>query len=123
MFTELIIDRVKQLAADKEINEMVDGEILFEWELGEPILIRPDYEEVTPLLYHNVNEFHKENVGNVIILFGDKERYTTEEYESVDDPGGELNKHDNEYETDYVKDSSYENIEASEREKSTKTPD
>ena len=108
MFTELIIDRVKQLAAGKEINKMVDGEILFEWELGEPILIRPDYEEVTPLLYHTVNEFHKENVGNVIILFGDKERYTTEEYESVDDPGGELNKHDNEYETDYVKDSSYE---------------
>ena len=36
---ESVIGRVKKLSADEGINEMVDGEILFEWNPGEPIIL------------------------------------------------------------------------------------
>ena len=36
--TKSVIDRIEQLAADKGINEMVDGEMLFERYPWEPIL-------------------------------------------------------------------------------------
>ena len=60
--TELIIYRVEKLADDKGISEMVDGEMLFEWDPREPILLLPDYEEVAPPLYHTVNEKSKGEV-------------------------------------------------------------
>ena len=69
--TELVIKLVEQISADEDINDMVDGEILFEWEPGEPILLQPDYEEVTPSLNHAVNEEPKGNSGHAVILFGE----------------------------------------------------
>ena len=54
--TKLVIGTVYLLAADEGIDEMVDGEILFEWGPVEPIFIRTDYEEVKPLLHLTVNE-------------------------------------------------------------------
>ena len=44
--TVSVIYRVEKLAADEGIN--VDGEILFEWDPGKPILLQPYYKEVTP---------------------------------------------------------------------------
>ena len=46
--TESVIDRVEKLASDKGINEMVNGDMLFEWNPGYPILLQPNYEEVIP---------------------------------------------------------------------------
>ena len=61
-FTYLIIDRLQKIAADKGIGEMVDGEMLFEWDPGEPILLQTDYQEVAPPLHHTVN---KKSTGDV----------------------------------------------------------
>ena len=40
--TESVTSRVYQLAANERINEMVDGEIIFEWNTRDPILLQPD---------------------------------------------------------------------------------
>ena len=49
---ESMIDRVEQLASDEGINEIVDGDMLFEWNPGEPILLQPYYKEVVPPSNH-----------------------------------------------------------------------
>ena len=41
--TESVIVRVEKLAGNKAINEMSDGDMLFEWKPGYPILLQPDY--------------------------------------------------------------------------------
>ena len=46
--TESVIIRVEQLDTDKGINEMLDGEMLFECNPGDPILLQPGYKEVIP---------------------------------------------------------------------------
>ena len=74
---------------------MVEGEILFEWEPGEPILLRLDYEEVTPQLHNTVNKQPKGNVGHDIIVFGEEGREIIEDNESPDDSGGEWKGQDN----------------------------
>ena len=46
--TESVIDRVEKLASDKGINEMVDEEMLFEWNPGDPVLFQHYEKEVIP---------------------------------------------------------------------------
>ena len=65
----MVIDRVEQLSAYEVIDEIVYGEVLFEWGTGEPILIRSYCEDVTPLLHPTVNEESKGNIGLDVIIF------------------------------------------------------
>ena len=50
---------------------------------------------MTPTLHHTVNEETNGDIGHYIIVFGEEERDITEDNESPDEPGGELNKQDN----------------------------
>ena len=54
--TESLIVRVDQLASDEGINEIVDGDILFEWKTGYPIILQPNYKEVIPSSNHTTND-------------------------------------------------------------------
>ena len=59
--TESVIYIVEQIAAKKGINEMVDGEMLFEWKPGDSIQFQPNYKEVIPPSNHSTNEETKGN--------------------------------------------------------------
>ena len=41
--TESVICRVNKLATDEGINEMVDGDMLSEWNPGDLIMLQPGY--------------------------------------------------------------------------------
>ena len=75
--TESVIGRVNQLAADEGINKIVDEDILFQWNPGDPIILQPNYEEVISPLNHTINEEPKGNVGRDVIVFGEEERDIT----------------------------------------------
>ena len=77
--TKLVIGRKSQFADDEGINEMVDGEMLFELDPGEPIFLQSNYEEATLPLNFSLNEEPNENVEYDVIIFGEEERYITEE--------------------------------------------
>ena len=64
---------------------MLDGDILFEWKPGDPIILKPDYKEVIPPLNHTTSEEPKGNGGHEVIIFGEEERDTTEDNTSGDD--------------------------------------
>ena len=52
---------------------MVDGDILFEWNTGDPILLQPDYKQMIPPSNQTTNEEPKVNVGDYFIVFVNKE--------------------------------------------------
>ena len=70
---------------------MLDGEILFEWNPGNRILLQPDYKEVLPPSNHTTNEEPKGNLGHEAIVFGEEERDITEYNRSEDKSVVELN--------------------------------
>ena len=82
--TESIIGKAEQLAADKGINEMVYGEMIFEWKPGDPILLQPYYEKFIPISNHATNEETRVNVGHDVIIFGEEEIDITEDNISED---------------------------------------
>ena len=51
---------------------MVDGEILFEWKQGYPILFQPDYKQVIPTSKYTTNKEPKGNVGQTSSYLGGK---------------------------------------------------
>ena len=52
---------------------MVDGEILFEWNTGDPILLQHDDKQMIPPSNQTTNEEPKVNVGDDFIVFVNKE--------------------------------------------------
>ena len=54
--TKLVIDKVEKLATDDGIYKMVYGEMIFEWDTGDQILLQPDYEDTTPPFNYTNNE-------------------------------------------------------------------